>query len=266
MSGGEVSGGEVSGGEVSGGEMSGGEMSGGEVSGGEIEAGIEPMCIDASQCPVPPPVALVECEDNWVVDVVFTPVCVEGLCDMERSTRQQRDCTVENRICSDGECLTPPPPVECNFETPCSDGELCVYQAGLCGAIGFSEGRGICQAVPSDCAEGTEVCGCDGVIYQSQCAAHSVVVDVSRFGGCHEMAEPSQFSCGQQSCDDQTYCAIFMNDIAGPDQPEFTADCVGIPDVCSGDEAPTCERCFMPDLFLTCADIGEQMIVVYPGG
>ena len=89
---------------------------------------------------------LVECEEDRVVDVVFTPICVEGRCDMERTARRLRDCAEEGRVCRDGECLTPPMPTRCDRETPCREGELCVYDEGLCGAIGFSSGQGECQA------------------------------------------------------------------------------------------------------------------------
>ena len=74
-------------GESTAGAQAGESMAGaqaGESMAGEENLNPGPMCVDASQCPVPPPIALVECEDEWVVDVVFTPICVEGLCDMER--------------------------------------------------------------------------------------------------------------------------------------------------------------------------------------
>ena len=269
MSAGEMSAGEMSAGEMSAGEMSAGEMSAGEMSAGEMSAGenIGPMCSDASECPVPPPIALVECEEDWVVEVIFTPLCVDGQCDMERSTRQQRDCSAEGRICRDGECLTPPMPTPCDRETPCGDGQLCVYDEGLCGALGFSPGGGVCQAVPQGCTgDVTQACGCDGQSYSNTCTARSMGVDVSRFGGCVHPDDATRFTCDQQSCDAGTYCAIFMNDIAGPDQPEYTADCVSLPSECLDATSISCDTCFMPDLFSTCAEVGEQLIVVYPGG
>ncbi len=267
MSAGEMSAGEMSAGEMSAGEMSAGEMSAGEMSAGEMSAGSGPMCTDATQCPVPPPVALVECEEEWVVDVVFTPICVEGMCDMERSTRQQRNCAEEGRVCRDGECLTPPMSAVCDQETPCSENELCVYNEGLCGAIGFSDGQGRCQMIPNLCdAVVSPVCGCNGERYSNDCVARSAAVDVSRFGGCADEEESGRYVCGQQTCDTQTYCAIFMNDIAGSDQPEYSTDCAPLPEQCAESNVQSCTACFMPDLFLTCSEVGEQLIVVYPGG
>ena len=239
----------------------------GESMAGEAGPNPGPMCTDASQCPVPPPIALVECEDEWVVDVVFTPICVDGFCDMERSTRQQRDCRAENRVCRDGECLTPPPPQTCSLTESCADGELCVYNEGLCGAVGFSDGLGRCEVKSEVCGTIEEtICGCDGQPYSNACTARSVGVDVSRFGGCSLGSDSSSFTCGTQSCTTQTYCAISMNDVIGPDQVEYTANCAELPDLCQDGESVSCTSCFEPDLFMTCMEVGEQMIVVYPGG
>ena len=273
MSIGTLAGEEIAGEQLGGdnaGEQAGESMAGeqaGENMAGGVNPNPGPMCTDASQCPVPPPVALVECEDEWVVDVVFTPICVEGLCDMERSTRQQRDCRAENRICRDGECLTPPPEQACSLTESCADHELCVYTEGLCGAVGFSDGQGRCQARSEVCNAVEEpVCGCDGQRYGNACSALSQGVDVSKFGGCNLESDASAFACGEQSCATQTYCAIFMNDVLGPEQVEYTADCVELPDQCQDNEFPSCTGCFEPDLFMTCVNVGEQIIVVYPGG
>ncbi len=267
MTAGAMTAGAMTAGAMTAGEMTAGAMTAGAMTAGEMTAGEEPMCIDASQCPVPPPIALVECEDQWVVEVVFTPICVDGLCDMERSTRQQRDCSAENRICRDGECLAPPPPQPCSQTEPCADDELCVYPEGLCGAVGFSEGQGQCQSKNEACDFLDDpVCGCDGQRYSNACVARTQGIDVSQFGGCSLEAEMDTFACGEQSCGPQTYCAIFMNDVIGPDQLEYTADCVGLPAACTDNGELSCTTCFEPDLFMTCLDIGEQIIVVYPGG
>ena len=260
---GETNAGEQAGEEVAG-ETNAGEQAGEEVA-GEQNPGL--MCTDASQCPIPPPVAIVDCEGEWVVDVIFTPICVGGLCDMERGTRQLRNCSAEDRVCSDGECLRPTPAQACSQNDPCADNQVCVYNEGLCGAVGFSDGHGQCQVIPEICDTGANpACGCDGQIYGNACNALGQGVDVSQFGGCALGDDSSTFICGEQSCAAQTYCAIFMNDVVGPDQSEYTADCVGLPDLCQAEDMPNCTTCFEPDLFMTCVDVGEQMIVVYPGG
>ena len=110
------------------------------------------------------------------------------------------------------------------------------------------------------------ICACDGLHYPSICHAQSMRVDVSRFGGCLFDDSATEFICGEQSCAQHTYCSIAMNDVANEEEPEFYATCAELPEICRGDEVPTCERCFMPDSWSTCVEIGEQLMIVYSGG
>jgi len=65
-----------------------------------------PECIDAFECPPPPPVAIVDCDGDVSVNVVFTPICTEeGLCDYEERYDPIRDCGLDQRICLEGECV-----------------------------------------------------------------------------------------------------------------------------------------------------------------
>ncbi len=51
----------------------------------------------------------------------------------------------------------------------CRAGEMFEYEDALCGK-GSSAGR--CRAPAISCDDSYAVCGCDGTVYQSLCAAH----------------------------------------------------------------------------------------------
>jgi hypothetical protein len=65
-----------------------------------------PECIDAFECPPPPPVAFVDCDGDISANVIYTPTCSEeGLCGFEERYDPIRDCSLDQRICLEGECV-----------------------------------------------------------------------------------------------------------------------------------------------------------------
>lgn len=63
----------------------------------------------------------------------------------------------------------------------CGPYEFCDFDGyNVCGATG----PGVCAPRPVGCAYGTEVCGCDGVTYASECHAQQAGTDVASNGAC----------------------------------------------------------------------------------
>ena len=66
--------------------------------------------------------------------------------------------------------------------------------------------HGSCEPLPFNCPSfpDYEACGCDGAIYDSECAAQANGVDVSRFA-CGTL--PGHYHCGPYYCDwAETHC------------------------------------------------------------
>lgn len=158
-------------------------------------------------------------------------------------------------------CLIQGCPGECRIDLDCPSDQFCDYTDGICGAQGFSDGKGQCMPKPTTCdAGGTGVCACNGSTPTNDCEANASGQDISRFGGCD--LEAGGFDCGGiLSCELNTYCAISMNDTPGP---EYFASCAPIPAECDT-PIPTC-ACMPAETFATCNDSTGHIVVVYPGG
>lgn len=66
-------------------------------------------------------------------------------------------------------------------DAPCASGELCDYPES-CGTSGAA---GVCIPMPTRCDDAcSEVCGCDGTTFCSECVAHARGVDVAYPGPC----------------------------------------------------------------------------------
>jgi hypothetical protein len=86
------------------------------------------------------------------------------------------------------------------------------------------------------------VCGCDGKVYDSKCAAHAAGVDVSTTAGCKQ-ALADWAPCGGHYCDVRTsYCESFLSDVLDPPTDYF---CRPLPPGClPGDSGPRGCECF----------------------
>jgi hypothetical protein len=79
---------------------------------------------------------------------------------------------------------------------PCGETEFCSFEPdAICGR---ADATGICQPRPTECPPGEPLCGCDGVLYASECAANLSGVSADPDGVC---AAPTD------SCDATTPCA-----------------------------------------------------------
>ena len=139
---------------------------------------------------------------------------------------------------------------------PCGEAEYCDWPTNLCGGRGE---EGACEARPDGCdLLYAPVCGCDGQVYGSACAAQSAGVDVNADGGC--LAPEGYAACGFRFCDAASeYCRVSVSDVVGfPDGFE----CVPLPEGC----APATCACLEGE---PCAEICEEeggLVVICPGG
>lgn len=129
----------------------------------------------------------------------------------------------------------------------CSDGYYCAFDNGTCGG---DDSGGVCLPMPGVCDEpGNPVCGCDGQIYASECAAHLAGFDVSSATSC-------MFACGTGVCHHGTeYCQISTSG----GQP-YDVVCLPVPDTCNGEPScdciscGSCEQSPSGDVTVTCGD------------
>jgi len=75
-----------------------------------------------------------------------------------------------------------------NPDNGCSaEGEFCRLTIGVCNNKSGVR-NGVCEVIPEMCKmDMVPVCGCDGMDYSNECAAHSIGVSVSHMGECSGM-------------------------------------------------------------------------------
>jgi hypothetical protein len=136
--------------------------------------------------------------------------------------------------------------VGCRDHTGCSEGEYCAFEPPLCGK---GKKPGACRARPATYADSafTPACGCDGRVYDNECAAHAAGVDLAVTGGCGTRM-PDWIPCGKRFCDvRKDYCAIYLSDVFELPTDYF---CRPLPDSClpgDGSVPRSCD-CFPPEI------------------
>jgi hypothetical protein len=120
----------------------------------------------------------------------------------------------------------------------CAMDEWCDFEPSTC--IGGDE-MGFCKPQPDACDFViAPVCGCDGVVYDNECAAQQNGADINLNGGC--TAPQGTFGCGAAFCNIQTqYCEVIGSDVGG--EPNVYS-CKPLPSpVCSSCDCLASEPC-----------------------
>ena len=122
----------------------------------------------------------------------------------------------------------------------CTASEYCDYDRNSCGA---TDEQGTCVTRPTDCPDllvAVPTCGCDNVVYGSECDAYAAGADLNAFGSCPVAA--GSFACGYTQCNVHSqYCRRDVSDIGNE------------PDTYSCQTVPAC-----PSQFPTCACLAAE--------
>ncbi len=165
----------------------------------------------------------VACVEQCGAGELEKPICVDGLWTCPAGTVSLQSCndcppipfgccqsdgSLAEGSCIDGEWACPPgavpygsagcsPPDVCAATLLCPVGQYCDVHDFTCGT---ETTAGICLSSPESCTPTFEpVCGCNGLVYDNECVAHSVGVDISVTQAC---PTPSgMFDCGPRFCD-----------------------------------------------------------------
>lgn len=140
----------------------------------------------------------------------------------------------------------------------CEETHWCDYPDNSCG---FDDGSGTCQPRPDVCKPLEQpVCGCDGTVYVTDCAAALAGVDVSNAGSCTPPA--GSFACGHLLCDaDSQYCRRQVSDVVGiPDD----WSCEPLPGGCGAN--PDCDCLDAEVCGDMCSVTGDGLRLTCPGG
>lgn len=125
-------------------------------------------------------------------------VCGDNVCEADQTCCGCGFCASPGQRCPDsceedagGDEGAPPPP--CTDRGDCRAGDYCHLEA--------CEGVGECLPQPTSCEAGTEVCGCDGRRYPSECHAARAGTSLTAglacaSTGCAEMDAVAQGMCG----------------------------------------------------------------------
>jgi hypothetical protein len=144
----------------------------------------------------------------------------------------------------------------------CAEGLYCEFQNNGCG---FEDGTGTCEPRPTACPESPiaqPVCGCDGQVYDSECAAEVAGTDVDDYAG-NCTPPPQTFRCGHLFCSSMSeYCQIDLSDVVG--WPNGYA-CLPTPGACP-DSGATCECVADQPCGTQCDTSSGGVTVSCPGG
>jgi hypothetical protein len=116
----------------------------------------------------------------------------------------------------------------------CSDAQYCDWMNNRCGTGTLP--AGLCMMRPGVCpAVVDRVCGCDGQVHSSACAAAAVGHDIDETGaGCKPPS--GTFTCGPRFCTHGTqYCEAITG---GPAGAAGNYSCQPLPAACGA--TPTC--------------------------
>jgi Kazal-type serine protease inhibitor domain len=171
-------------------------------------------------------------------DANYAPVCG---CDDQTYGNACAAAAAGVSVVSTGECSASGTACGARLGDTCAKGEFCHFAPeAICG---FADATGICEPILArPCAApspdgGTEVCGCDGVTYQSQCVALSAGMSTQHEGAC----EPKGADCGGIAglqCAKGEFCSYAPDAQCGA--ADQTGTCQAVPDACTKIYAPVC--------------------------
>jgi hypothetical protein len=149
-------------------------------------------------------------------------------------------------------------PNECG-SIVCAADEYCDWEYDYCEGMFDSPS---CRKRPATCIpEPRPSCGCDGVLYESSCAANLAGVDVALppISGCTDTPGPDFFKCGPVFCKRfLEYCGKYSGD-----QHDTISGCALLPTDCGGADICTClgTECSDPSFNPFCTDHGNGEVV-----
>ena len=155
-----------------------------------------------------------------------------------------------------------PPGQRCGPEIDlgCPANQFCDYERNGCGA---TDEFGYCRDRPTGCPDPIFVptCGCDRVVYGSDCEAYLAGTDLNAYGTCP--TEAGMFACGYTQCSlDSQYCRRTATDI--PTEPDLY-ECIALP-ACPT-QWPSCACLATEPCGDTCTGLGPTgLTVTCPGG
>lgn len=149
----------------------------------------------------------------------------------------------------------------CDEATPCVAGAYCASEFARCG-----DGSR-CRAVEEACeGEDWRVCGCDGAVHESRCAAAMAGVDVQDADACE--APAGSFVCRDRYCrQGSEYCEWTLGGGGGADDALcLELGCEGDAQGCAclPDESPCGEAGYFLQTCMATADGGTLLQCLWP--
>lgn len=216
----------------------------------------------------------VACVEQCGADELEKPICVDGLWTCPAGTVSLQSCnecppipfgccqsdgSLAEGSCIDGQWVCPAgavaygspgcsPPDVCAATLLCPAGQYCDVADFTCGT---ETTAGTCLASPEECTPTFDpVCGCNGLVYDNECTAAAVGVDISVTQACPTPS--AMFDCGPRFCNLGTEICRQTIAASEPGSPTTWAcepapascvnSCSGCEDVC--DPCPGCtESC-----------------------
>jgi hypothetical protein len=124
----------------------------------------------------------------------------------------------------------------CSAAHGCASGEWCLYPDALCGK---GMGSGTCTPISELTCEATQVCGCDGNIYPTVCAAARAGVDTTDATSCPVPA--GEVTCGGTYCRGAAeLCSVTKSFVAATSVCQTSVVCAPLPSACAAQPSCAC--------------------------
>jgi hypothetical protein len=146
---------------------------------------------------------------------------------------------VGDELPTDGACL----------RGQCAPGYFCNWSLDACGDVPKGDDGiscdlwdGTCEPAGVDCEATTPVCGCDGEVHASQCAAQLAGADQGGWSCQAAQGPPGTFPCGMFFCDAATeLCRHHWGDTC-----DHLFSCLPLDPQCEVTPGEACASCLLP--------------------